>query len=149
MAKPYLDGKPRSATPHLSYPRHVFLDLRSLQFHSESVPVASMLRLPRRKSVPLKLLVTSGPLRSEPLNRGDLAAGSAPLDELQQHARRALRVHEHIPMAPRTGLDLIRHQANTVALQFCNRRRQIGNAHTNMMQSLSMFDDEFGNRRIV
>src|SRR5260370_41619650 len=53
MAKPYLDGKPRSATPHLSYPRHVFLDLRSLQFHRESVPVASVLRLRCRRRLVL------------------------------------------------------------------------------------------------
>ncbi len=50
------------------------------------------------------------------------------LDQFQQHARRALRMHEHITMPARARLDLIRYQAHAFALQFRNRRRQVRNA---------------------
>src|ERR1700674_2156966 len=58
-------------------------------------------------------------------------------------------MHEHIPMPASARLDLIRYQAYSVALQFCNGCRQIRNAETNMVQPLAVLGDELSNGRIV
>src|SRR5262245_37920872 len=59
------------------------------------------------------------------------------LDQLQQNATRARRMHKHIAVSAGSGLDLIGDQAHAVFFQPLDCRGKIRNAQAHVMQAFA------------
>src|SRR5215469_12672149 len=71
------------------------------------------------------------------------------LDQFEQHASRARGMDKNEAMATGAGPDLVRDQAHALFLQLFHRKRQIGNAQANVVQSLAALGDEFCDYRVL
>ena len=69
----------------------------------------------KKKLLPYFVLLIR--IREDPRKSVASLAFDLPLDQLQQHAPRARRMHKHILVPARPGLDLLRDQAHAVFLQ--------------------------------
>src|SRR5262245_25166046 len=75
--------------------------------------------------------------------------GELRLDQLQQHAACARRVHKDVTVPPRAGLDLFGNQAYSASLEFFDRLREVSDTEGNMVQPLAALCQELGDHRIV
>lgn len=66
------------------------------------------------------------------------------VNQLQEDAAGALRVHEDVSVAASAGLDFIRNQPNAVSFESFNRGGQVRHPQANMMQAFTALRDEFG-----